>query len=582
MTSKRLSEISAAELNEIIARVRRDRGNTPGLIGYRIVDEDLRGLDLTGFSIFECHFKNCNLENALFYKTKLVDCEFGGGTMRSAQLTDASITNTQFASLVANGICFDRSTMNNVGIDRIVGEEASFADVHVSYAAISNSTFTRARITGSELIQATLASLKIENSDFSGTQFRSCAINRTDMRWCTFTGSQFNDSKIQDRSLFERCNFSDVAFESVQLDQARVYGCLFRRCSFPQTKFAGGGTTHCCFENCNLHQAVFRQDMSNTEIVGGNVAGIDAVTDFQPTKLPTGYRSVRLSGRGSWQVVGAGVSLARKVIGDLEFTRIRLADVMDDSSLCETAIINVDMSKSSWRNADFSGATMSFVNLIGADFSGANFRDLRFERLDKPSSKTLRKQDDDRGLYELHSGTYLYPALYDNNTVWPDGFVPTDIMCRWEDLNEAKKLNASFLDVSTASAEGLVFLPSPDPFCKFLYVYAAMPELFDIVGSLAVPTRAARVLEAALSSFAASVRKDDSGNKFDSFRQRLELGAALIAEELTPSRVRATQDVAANPSETLCNILNERLLQRRRSAQYAAKKNNKKTSDQAT
>ena len=365
---------------------------------------------------------------------------------------------------------------------------------------------------------------------------------------------------------------TNCKFQRFTLDGSVIYRTHFTDCK--SDIFAAEKTVivHCDFSGS------FLSGRMGARFIGCNFdrARIEAKSDYSASEVssPYGLTCVNhLDGRDPGKfVLGPNVNMSSLRIGQkYTFTSLRLDLSGADFSGC--CVMNMDLKNSLFKHANFQGAEFRGVELCDVDFSGANFTGVTFGRTDE------QRENTDRTTNFLLTGSprgLLVPVVYNAATVWPEGFQSTEMMATEQELARAYKDAQDALQRAAPTSDGIVFLPSPHERCSFTYLYAILPDLFEVCGRFAVATLTASIAEQAMQKFATAVRKDDAGGKLENFAQKLEFTLAAMSEALTPSVIRAFVETEKKPVEALVDAITAHVATRRRANKYAAKKEARK------
>ena len=576
------SEMSTEQLNALL--LDSDRSGEPlRLTNIRFSHLNLRQMDLRRVTFFNCTFFKCQLaltrfEHCSIYYTKFDHCDM--------LLADFSHALLQHAMI-------ERCDMNNV---RFI--DASFVDTYLyrvmsEYPCFDNARFEKSRLVECNFKQASAHKASFRATEFAGAEFGRLAVfDCADLKDCIFKQCNFILSQIDSthvtRCTFDTCVFSGPRnFGNCALNEVKFMSCKSARFGFSdsflfQCAFDDSTWDDICAQRnrilgCSFTHSRIYGNFLSTRMLGGYIdSSRIETTDNKPADQPSGYQALLLEAKydlapvKKFVLVGPRVDLRAMIIGKINGRRLDVRAVFDEALASDCKIINADMRHGSWRKADLSRSTFSQVNVSGCDFSGANFTDVSFTRL-----------QDDLALYHTgrfvgtreHRDTQILPVIYNSETKWPDGFQVTEFMVHEEEAEQAKAKVEQLLGAQTL--DGSVFLPSPFELSAYTYLYAILPDLFEISGRFALATNSARVAAEAMIRFSESLRKGESGENIDRFQEKLDITLSVMSETLTPSIVRATVDSSTSEHQAeiaLTKLMTDQLKDRRKAHRKAAKK----------
>lgn len=165
-------EINAAELNELMSRIQRERD--PLDIQYDIVlawGKNPRKEKLSEFNLAGRNLRNVDLKGAVLNNSNFSKADLTGGKLIRTDLSDADLSRAQLGR-----VDFSKANM----------ERADLTFAHIAYAKLEGANLRYASLT-----RANLSGANISKVDFSGAQ-----INRADM-----TRANLQDALVTYRQL---------------------------------------------------------------------------------------------------------------------------------------------------------------------------------------------------------------------------------------------------------------------------------------------------------------------------------------------------------------------------------------------
>lgn len=540
---------------------------------------DLGSLRFDHVSFEGCVFANCSLDAATMIRLRMERCRLIRCSLVGANLAFATLLSTELQDCRLEHTSFQLAELEKCVLENPTGEHVDFKN-----ARVSETEFRRGQLNCVEFLHA-----KVQSSIFNGLSFSHVDFESAVFEICRFSGSGFRLSFLDctkmlnctfdNSTVIDRCSVRDSSFEGSCFKDAAVKGCIMHGASFRNAEISGGSFRHNSLQDCDLSDTTIKTDLTETTMIDGPFtnSSIASTASYGIGGVSKGYKYVQLLNGGANErllmLIGPGVSVPSVQFGTIN--RDLCVDLTGPRSRANfegCSFEHARLGPGAWDGAILRDATFSFVDLRGADFTGADLTGAKFLRnntawgADAPAAKYSISGLDKS--FDLG----LAPVIYDEKTRWPDGFCIPEIACDFADLVKARELNQTSLMSLDPTSKGLVFMPSADVYNTMTYLFAALPDLFELCGPFAVPTRGALAAEMALTSFANSVRKDDAGNKIENFREKLEFAAMAAATAWTAAQVRATQDTKTNFVDELTQMLADAVASRRRANRYAAKK----------
>lgn len=539
---------------------------------------DLSVVDFSRVSFENCVFNSCHLDFSRFNGAGLKHCELNNCWLTGAYMSRATLHGSKFVDCKLDFVLLDGAEVKQCTFHQSNAENINLNESTVIESTFRNSFFTKPAFQDADVSRVEFVNTTFENADIRDAKFDQCVFDNAKIRRSFFVGAEVTRCRFKMGSRIEKCSISTSRFtHSHFTGSSSVDKCIIRQTSFASVTSDNFRLDGNSIEDCDFTDATIKDELKDNIFVDGKFARAQliAVNGYHHGDPPRGFKFAPGNGPGDkrWFLFGPGVRLDGVNFGSIDKTdSTLLAGVRTGSSFDSCNFEHVRLGPGKWRDANFRASTFSFACVRDVDFSGADFTDVQFMR-SEPSRRDYDDPLERYGLLGLRGTNTFAPIMYNDGTTWPTGFSVPEIACHEKDLDAAMRLNANICGVDVPLFTGLVFMPSPDVHNTMTYLFAVLPELFEICGPVAVPTRAARVAEQALTSFAASVRKDDAGNKIESFREKLEFAAmAVAAAGWSAAQVSATQDTQAKPTEYLAKTLAEVVASRRRANRYAAKK----------
>lgn len=556
------------------------------LTNVRFANLNLSRVDFRRVVFFNCEFIECKLLLAQFsgcsiYSTRFDACEmllsdFNQALLQQCVIERCNIENARFIEAIALKTVMYRASGRSVCLDHATFRDSRIHDCNMKQASVLDTVFKntefRGTIRGDDKDIFDCANVKdalFESCNFNATAFDSAHITSSTFDSCDFNGRGFSNS------VFNATKFLSCKSSSLHLRDSFLFDCRFEDC-----KLNDIDGNHSRFLDCAITNSRISGCFSFARLVGGYIDRSRIESEerhFQ--ECPPPYRATILEAKylrapvEKRVLVGPRVDIRGMRIGGHDASSlIDLKNLFDDGFASDCKITCADMRYSSWRNADLSNTTLSKVDVSGADFSNANFTNTVFTRV----HDQIRSNQAGKFISSTSRDLDCVPVIYDAKTKWPEGFEITEIMADEAELIDAKKKAAELgLSLAYKTADGLVFLPSPHELSSYTYLYAILPDLFEVHGRFAVATKSAVAAQDALVDFAESLRKSESGENLQSFQDKLDIALAVMSETMTANIVRAVMDSSGTYNDAfqkLLRMMSDHIKELRKTNRKAAKR----------
>lgn len=319
--------------------------------GEGFEDQELQGVDLSGWELSNQNFRGADLTNA----------NLNGATIEGSDFSGADLSEAQLNHVKGSGAIFDQAILVN-----ITASEADFSAI-----SAQNSQFG-----GANLIRCNLTRAKLQGSDFSN---------------CVVPHACFTEALLSD-SLFENADMSFCHLEKVTAVGANFSRVNLRECFISKSDF-----TKSLFTGARLTMAnVVLSDLSEATLEASDAQGIH-LHDCTLYKTRAGEKSnfsqAQISGGSGEGLVLEGAELSGTVFSHIP---------MQGADFSNTCMNNTTFHVCDMKNADFTKA-----NVIDAKLSGLNLFEAIFTK-----AKLIRT---DLSHSNLYGAEFFQASLQDTN-----------------------------------------------------------------------------------------------------------------------------------------------------------------------
>ncbi len=283
----------------------------------------------------------------------------GGGSLAGEDLTGADLSGMDLRGADLRGAWMERASL----------VAADLREANLSGAVLARSDLTDARLDGARcedlnLGEAVLRRASLERATLVGAQLGKADLRGASFRGCTLTRAELSEC------LADGADFSDSTAEQL----------LVREGSFASAVFARARWTKCVFVKC----AMGRVDFSGATMVGcvllecraEGLQGEGAILDNLRAVSGTSLRGARLRGASMERATLRGVSLV-----EADLTEAKLSDSdFSEADLRGARLERIVAKDSRWVRADLAGADLRGAMLFQAILQKANIQGTMLER----------------------------------------------------------------------------------------------------------------------------------------------------------------------------------------------------------
>lgn len=222
--------------------------------------------------------------------------------------------------------------------------------------AISNTTLTKAKLAGVNLVESILTDVKFFDCDLSEMDFEGAQLTRV-----TFHNCDFN------RASFDFARFVDCEFDVVPAFFATFEGAVFNGCTFRYLDLSRANLQSSSLEKCHFSAV----DVDHTDFSFATFV----TCDFES---PT----VGDAGGVLYAMGGEVTNFSNSTFRDMESGSGNIFRInCPIASFKRAAFLNVNLRQAVLPHADFSGAKFENVDLTGANLEGAKFQSAMLENV---------------------------------------------------------------------------------------------------------------------------------------------------------------------------------------------------------
>jgi uncharacterized protein YjbI with pentapeptide repeats len=293
--------------------------------GEGFADEELQGVDFSGWDLSGLTFCGADLTKANLSGAVLSGCDFSG-----ADLTETLLLKTQ-----ASGANFDDAILANID-----ASEADFSNVSALATQFQQAT----------LIRVNFTQAKLQGADFSE---------------CVAPKANFNGALISE-ALFEKADLSLSKFEQVtaiatDFSQAILRECILSKSDLSKALFVGARLTLANFEQCDLSEA------SLEAVDAQSIQLLECTLNKARAGEKSNFAQAEFSGGN-----GVGLVLEGAELSGAMFSKLSLQGADFSNSRMNNTIFNdCDMKKAEFTKASLTDCKLSGLNLFEAGFSKA-------------------------------------------------------------------------------------------------------------------------------------------------------------------------------------------------------------------
>ncbi len=401
------------------------------LVGKNFSGQALGKVDYHGKNLKETNFSDAELESVNLEYSDLTKADFHWAKMNNSRLGYAVIKNTNFGYANLRRARFKQSEIRSSSFKYSVMEGVKIERVKAHDVDFSYANFFRAEITDSDM-----QGLIFQHAHLDGASFQGSNFSKTD-----FSGSSLNNIKTWEENNIKPVIFQKANFSGASLNNADLRGADFSEATFdgatlllaqydcstkwpegfnpgkqaavlrrgdcepkqyypPQLKdknLSQANLEGLNFKEADLTGAILRgAKLRQADLSSANLENINltaAIFDCQ-TLWPVNFDPIK---------EGAILSLTPEDTCADQYGHANL----EKKDLQDMDLFDAPLSKANMRGANLSGVSMGRADLFQANLTDANVRGADMSRAN------LRE-------------AIVKGALYDCNTLWPDGYNPEE------------------------------------------------------------------------------------------------------------------------------------------------------------
>jgi uncharacterized protein YjbI with pentapeptide repeats len=190
---------------------------------YTIKDAYLPGIILDGYNLTEWHFKDSDLRNASFMKTKLQKAKFENVCLSNANFRDAELGDTFFHQSLCKETSFSKAHLIRTTFYDCTGFQNNFNGTKIHKAVFISSELPAGTYQGSTITETNFQDCNLYEADFNScqcfdTQFINCLLNNSVFHTAKFYRNDFSGSKFY-KTIFTKGDFDHSKFNKAQLSE---------------------------------------------------------------------------------------------------------------------------------------------------------------------------------------------------------------------------------------------------------------------------------------------------------------------------------------------------------------------------
>lgn len=245
------------QIDDLIAQhqVYIERGDKGKLL--KLVNIDLRDIDLGDNPLSKAAFERCNLAGNTFRGNAMQNCTFSGCNLEGVTFEDVDLTDTRFCEQsILDGAKFDVDRLRNVKFQKVRFDRAVF----------------RIKQSGTGSV------VQFQHCEAAHADLKACSLScarfeTVNLRQCEFSGAILEDAKFLERSVFTGCRFDRASFQDGELHNANLLHCFVR----------GANLSHSRLENTDLRWSDFTGARWNQALI--QIATVDGADFTAPIEI---------------------------------------------------------------------------------------------------------------------------------------------------------------------------------------------------------------------------------------------------------------------------------------------------------
>jgi uncharacterized protein YjbI with pentapeptide repeats len=268
--------------------------------GKGLANEDLSGLDFSGFN-----FRAACLDDALLVGTTLVSakldgCSCKGATFAKAQMADVSAQKADFSEAQMPGVDAPKANFSGAKFVNSSLEGANFQGAALPNANLHSAVLTEANVAGADFTSANLDKANFNAANAANANFTGASMANANFAGCNAQKARFADCKaagiraaeadfsestwqralapeaVFSEAKFDRANLSGSVMPGANFIEASLVGALLLAAELKGAKFSEAKLTTANFAQSNLFEAVFEAaDLSNASLRNCNAYGAE-------------------------------------------------------------------------------------------------------------------------------------------------------------------------------------------------------------------------------------------------------------------------------------------------------------------
>lgn len=215
-----VKRLEQPQIDDLIAQhqVYIERGDKGKLL--KLVNIDLRDIDLGDNPLSKAVFERCNLAGNTFRGNAMQNCTFSGCNLEGVTFDHVDLTDTRFCEQsILDGAKFDVDRLRNVKFQKVRFDRAVF----------------RIKQSGTGSV------VQFQHCEAAHADLKACSLScarfeTVNLRQCEFSGAILEDAKFLERSVFTGCRFDRASFQDGELHNANLLHCFVRGANLSRSR----------------------------------------------------------------------------------------------------------------------------------------------------------------------------------------------------------------------------------------------------------------------------------------------------------------------------------------------------------
>ena len=371
------------------------------LSGLDLTNSNMGGIDLSGKDLTGTILRGANLSHTNLSGQNLSGNDLTGTILRGANLSNAKLVGVDLSGKDLTNAKLVGVDLSNKDLSKTILKEADLSYANLSGVNLSGKDLTNAKLVGVDLSNKDLSKTILRGADLSNTILDGVDLSGKDLTGTMFTGANISELDLTRQDLTEvnltGMNLDNVNLSGKNLTNAILIGVNLSYKDLTGTILKGADLSYANLSGVNLSEKDLTgtilkgANLSNTNLSGVNLSGKDLTgTIFTGTDLTgTTLKEADLSQANLTGADLSSMDLTEITLKDADLSNADLShSKLIGSQLARSILINTDIryadftgaylqnvdfteiKDKNWDGTIFFGASLSYSNLEGMDFSG--------------------------------------------------------------------------------------------------------------------------------------------------------------------------------------------------------------------